>query len=72
MDKTISTIDLVNELRDWAEVEGPGSLKTLLDLAADRLEEIDERLAIVGENLDDVVNDLNALLVQMGTVEVIP
>ena len=68
----MTTSELINDLRDWAEVQGPGSLAAILNEAADRLEEIDERLAIVGENLDDVVNDLNALLVQMGTVEVIP
>ena len=42
----MTTSELINDLRDWAEVEGPGSLAAILNEAADRLEELDERLAI--------------------------
>lgn len=45
----METVDLVNELLDWAEVEGPGSLKAILEEAAERLTEQDERIAIMME-----------------------
>ena len=45
----MSTVDLVNELLDWADVQGPGSLKAILEEAAERLEELDERIAIMME-----------------------
>ena len=40
-------MDLVSELRDWIDVEGPGSLAAILDAAADRIEELEERVAIM-------------------------
>lgn len=38
--------DLISELRDWADVEGSGSLAAILNEAADTIEDLDERLAI--------------------------
>ena len=35
----MQTGDIIAELRDWADVEGAGSLANLLNEAADRLEE---------------------------------
>lgn len=45
----METVDLVNELLDWADVEGPGSIKALLEEAAERIELLEERIAIVQE-----------------------
>ena len=45
----MTTNDLISELRDWAGVQGVGSLAEILDEAADRLEELDERVAIMEE-----------------------
>lgn len=43
--------ELINELRDWADVEGAGSLSNILNEAADKLEECEERIAIVEDSL---------------------
>lgn len=43
----METIDLINELLDWADVQGPGSLKAILEEAAERLETLEERVAIM-------------------------
>lgn len=43
---------LISELRDWADVQGAGSLGNILNLAADRIEELDERAAIISECID--------------------
>ena len=42
----MTTNDLISELRDWADVEGSGSLAAILNEAADTIEDQDERLAI--------------------------
>ena len=53
--KTMTTDELIRNLRDKAEVEGKTSLGNLLNLAADRLEELDERVAIMmeGNNIEE-------------------
>lgn len=43
----MTNTELVIELRDQAEVEGPGTLNWLLNLAADKIEEMDERIDIM-------------------------
>ena len=48
----MTTMELIAELRDQAEVTEPGTLYHLLQEAADRLEELDERLGIVMECKD--------------------
>lgn len=50
----METIDLVNELLDWADVQGPGSLKAILEEAAERLTEQDERISIMTESRVEV------------------
>ena len=45
------TLELINDLRDFAEVSGPGTLNKLLTEAADRLEELDERVDILSAEL---------------------
>ena len=45
----MTTNDLINELRDCAAVEGPGTLNAILNEAADRIEELDERVSIMNE-----------------------
>ena len=47
--KTMTTDEIIRELRAKAGVEGKTTLGNLLEQAADRLEELDERLAIVIE-----------------------
>ena len=44
--------DLINELRAAAEVEGPGTMCHLLNEAADEIEALDERVAIMAESRD--------------------
>lgn len=53
--KTMTTDEIIQELRDKAGVEGKTTLGNLLEQAADRLEELDERLAIIleGSNVED-------------------
>lgn len=41
--------ELIAELRDWAGVQGAGSLAAILDEAADVIEALDERVAIMEE-----------------------
>lgn len=42
--------DLINTLREWAETQGPKTtLGGLLDEAADTIEALDERVAIMEE-----------------------
>lgn len=48
----METHDIITELRDFAEVQEFGTLKNLLEEAADRLEELDERVAIMGAEPD--------------------
>lgn len=45
----MDTKDLITELRDWADVEGAGTLSAVLNEAADKIEEMDERIAIMEE-----------------------
>lgn len=45
----MDTNAIITELRDWAEVQGAGTLANTLNEAADRLEELDERVAIMSE-----------------------
>lgn len=54
----MTTDEIIRDLRDKAEVEGKTSLGNLLNLAADRLEELDERVAIMLEGN----NNKNALM----------
>ena len=65
----MQTNDLITELRDWADVQGAGSLANILDEAADRLEYLDERLSIIGENLDSVEAEFDELLQEIGIRE---
>ena len=60
---------LINELRDWAAVEGAGSLANILNLAADRLEELTERVSIIGKNLDAVEAEFDEFLQEIGVRE---
>ena len=43
------TNELITELRDWATVEGAGTLSAILNEAADRIEALDERVSIMSE-----------------------
>ena len=45
----MDTNEIIAELRDWAIVQGPGSLAEILNEAADSLEDLDERVAIMSE-----------------------
>ena len=65
----MQTSELVTELRDWAEVQGAGSLANVLNEAADHLEQLDERLSIIGENLDAVESDFDEMLREIGVRE---
>ena len=47
----MQTSELITELRDWAEVQGPGSLGNILNEAADTIESMDERIDIVSESI---------------------
>lgn len=47
--KTMTTDEIIRELRAKAGVEGKSTLAGLLHRAADRLEELDERVAIMME-----------------------
>lgn len=49
----MTTNELICELRDWADVQGPGSLADVLNEAADKIESLDERVAIMSEGRDD-------------------
>lgn len=65
----MTTGEIVNELRDWADVEGPGTLSNVLDEAADRLEELDERVAIISEHMDAAEAEFDAHLKEIGVRE---
>ena len=43
----MTTNELICELRDWAEVEGPGSMAAIMSEAADCIEALDERVSIM-------------------------
>lgn len=45
----MDTNAIITELRDWAEVQGAGTLANILNEAADKIEELDERVAIMSE-----------------------
>ena len=65
----MDTVTLISELRDWAAVQGPGSLANILTEAADHIEQVEERLSIVGENLDAVEAEFDELLQEIGVRE---
>lgn len=52
----MTTDQIIRQLRDKAGVEGTSALAVLLSQAADRLEELDERLAIMleGNNIEEI------------------
>lgn len=52
----MDTNEIITELRDWAIVQGPGSLAEILNEAADSLEDLDERVAILNAGLMDCEN----------------
>lgn len=54
----MTTMELIQELRDWAEVGGAGSLYGVLNAAADRLEAMDERIAIMDESYSGIETHL--------------
>lgn len=54
----MDTNEIITELRDWAIVQGPGSLAEILNEAADSLEDLDERVAILNAGLMDCENVL--------------
>ena len=43
----MTTNELISEMRDWADVQGAGSLAAILNEGADVIEDQDERLAIL-------------------------
>lgn len=45
----MTNLQLIRALREKAQVEQPGSLCALLNAAADRIETLDERVAIITE-----------------------
>lgn len=49
METNMDTKELIEELRGWAQVQERGSLYVVLNEAADRIEELDERIAIMEE-----------------------
>ena len=55
----MTTGELIGELRGCAEVQGAGSLKNVLLEAADQLEELDERVAIVSAECAAAENAIN-------------
>ena len=54
--QTMTTNEIIQDLRDKAGVEGKTTLGNLLEQAADRLEELDERVAIMleGNNIGEI------------------
>ena len=63
----MTTMELIAELRDQAEVTEPGTLYHLLQMAADRLEEQDERISIVNE-----CKDVPGIILKPGQKVMIP
>ena len=63
MVKTMTTDEIIRELRAKAGVEGKSTLAGLLHQAADRLEELDERVAIMmeGNRVEIVMEGKNIL-----------
>lgn len=55
----MTTLELIQDLREWAEVDGNGSLAHVLTQAADRLEALDERVAIMDESYNGIENNLS-------------
>ena len=47
----MTTTELICELRDQADVLSAGTLKNLIDMAADKIEELDERVDIMRADL---------------------
>ena len=58
----MTTTELINELRDQATVDEPGTRCHLLNEAADRIEALDERLSIVSADAAASQETLNAIL----------
>jgi hypothetical protein len=54
----MTTLELIQDLREWAEVDGKASLAHVLTQAADRLEALDERVAIMDESYKGVERHL--------------
>lgn len=54
----MTTLELIQDLREWAEVDGKASLAHVLTQAADRLEAFDERVAIMDESYKGVERHL--------------
>lgn len=54
----MTTLELIQDLREWAEVDGKGSLAHVITQAADRLESLDERVAIMDESYNGVERHL--------------
>ena len=52
VDAGMTTDELIRRLRDMANVEPPMFDELVLREAADRLEELDERVAIMQESMD--------------------
>lgn len=65
----METSELITEMRDWAAVQGPGSLANILTEAADRLEALDERLGIVSDSLDSAEKLFDEHLKEIGVRE---
>lgn len=61
--KAMTTDEIIRELRAKAGVEGKSTLAGLLNQAADRLEELDERVAIMmeGNRVEIVMDGKNIL-----------
>lgn len=61
--KAMTTDEIIRELRAKAGVEGKSTLAGLLHQAADRLEELDERVAIMmeGNRVEIMMDGKNAL-----------
>lgn len=61
--KTMTTNEIIQDLRDKAGVEGKTTLGNLLEQAADRLEELDERVTIMmeGNRVEIVMDGKNIL-----------
>ena len=65
----MQTGDIIAELRDWADVEGAGSLANLLNEAADRLEELDAVCIIDGDKLGLAEKAFDEALKEIGVRE---
>ena len=54
----MTTDELIRALRDWADQMTMPGRKRLVNEAADRLEELDERVAIMGDGEQVTMTDL--------------